>query len=150
MENSKTKPYICKHCGENNQENFYEKRYTSCKKCLNIQKSKSRDKSEKQKKYEDIIPYDKDLDLKIEKFFNTNYRVFGGLTTIQVIEEQRQIIDSLKKEVESLTKEVKELRSDTVGNKNGNKKNNNEIIHLKTFIEKSLNIEIPSPIINTK
>lgn len=86
---STNKSYLCKNCGESNIENFYEGRYSSCKKCRNLAKSVSNNITKREK----LEP--KNLQESFESFLMNNVRVFKG-TIYQVITELQDEVKELK------------------------------------------------------
>jgi hypothetical protein len=47
--------YLCSYCGETDKEKFpKDNRYTTCQKCLNKLKNKSRDKKVAEKQYDQL------------------------------------------------------------------------------------------------
>lgn len=107
---SKSNSYLCKYCQDTNKDNFYEGRYKNCRKCLNTSKAHKNLIKEKEKIY-DEMPYDKESTLKIEKYICTDYRVFEGLTTKQIINESKERIDKAEEKMERLEEEMEQNRS---------------------------------------
>lgn len=73
---NKIKTFLCKFCLEDKPENFGEGRFSTCKKCHNSMKNKSKQEKMMEKKYEEmpsILEYEK----LFEKFMYTNRSLFG-------------------------------------------------------------------------
>ena len=106
---SSSKTYLCKNCGENNIENFYEGRYSSCKKCRNLAKSVSNNIAKREK----LEP--KNFQESFESFIMNNVRIFKS-TIYQVITELKQDNERYKNQISHLSlknidlqKEISEL-----------------------------------------
>ena len=113
------KKYLCKTCGDNNFENFYEGRYSSCKKCRN----KTRITTNAIKKFESIDP--KTLNDTYNNFLFNDRTNFDGYSLFQIINEMREEIELLKSRIIILESE--------------DDKNKKEITKLRKFLtEKDL------------
>jgi hypothetical protein len=108
---TRPKPYLCKHCGENNVENFLEKRYTTCKKCRNLQSNNSHIKKEI---FEKGISFlcDKELEKNIEQYFCSYHRIFGNRSVVDILNFNEKEIDELKDENEDKTNKIDILLND--------------------------------------
>ncbi len=97
---SRVKPYLCKHCGESDIEKFYEKRYTTCKKCRNLQSTECHIKKDIGEKATSFL-CDKELEKNIEQYFCSYHRIFGNRSVVDILRENEQEIQRLKDENES-------------------------------------------------
>lgn len=100
-----SKIYSCNYCDETNPLNFYEGRYSRCKKC--------RIAKEKKKVFEtkaEELPENKNLKIALRKCINDDYVLFDGMTLPLIIEELKNDILFLKKENMELRKENDELK----------------------------------------
>lgn len=91
----KQKSYFCKICLENDVEKFINGRYSSCRKCINASKIKSRAEKNKEKAY-DALEDIKGVNMLIEKYINTSYVFSGELTIKQMLDKIFDINDELK------------------------------------------------------
>jgi hypothetical protein len=94
MEEKKLK-YLCKHCGENNYENFYDKRYTTCKKCRN--KAKNGTTKEKTEEPDCLKDY-------VTKFLKNDRYNLGGYTFYEILSELQKDNQTTKDYIEAIDK----------------------------------------------
>jgi hypothetical protein len=96
--------YLCSYCGETDKEKFpKDNRYTTCQKCLNKLKNKSRDKKVAEKQYEQLS--DENFNKYLKLYLNNDINVFGipvrqrldeiHETNQEIISFQNNLIDSL-------------------------------------------------------
>ncbi len=101
--------YLCKHCGENNHENFYVGRYTTCKKCRN----KANYASVAHKSIERDEP--KTLKDSFDNFMVSDIKVFKGETPYGFIlnlnKEVKDLIN-FKEEIEKRSQEISDNQDD--------------------------------------
>lgn len=95
ISNKKTKSYFCKNCLENNIEKFIEGRYSSCRKCINASKIKSRAEKNIEKSYDKLE--DKDIFLLMEKYINTSFGFIEGKTIKELLEKVKNFDETLEK-----------------------------------------------------
>ena len=68
--------YLCSYCGETDKEKFpKDNRYTTCQKCLNKLKNKSRDKKVAEKQYDQLS--DENFNKYLKLYLNNDINVFG-------------------------------------------------------------------------
>ena len=68
--------YSCNYCGETDKEKFpKDNRYTTCQKCLNKLKNKSRDKKVAEKQYDQLN--DETFNKYLKLYLNNDINVFG-------------------------------------------------------------------------
>lgn len=89
----KKKCFLCKHCGETNEENFYKGRFSSCKKCRN----KSRTEAATISKLENTEP--KTMKDAINTVLVTDHSFFGGVTLYQKINEISEKIEKIQNDI---------------------------------------------------
>lgn len=93
----------CKHCGDNNPENFDIKgknpRYTTCKKCRNKAIVSCIVEKEREDKFSEI-PYDKELTNQMRKFIWTDLFTMGK-TIKNILEELTDSVKSINKREEN-------------------------------------------------
>jgi hypothetical protein len=103
------KSYLCKVCLENKPENFIQGRYSTCRKCLNAYKIKSKAERDKDKKYDSLPDY-KDVFLAVEKYISTSYGLIEDFTIKGAIKDLQEKILIREKEHEKLTNEILEIK----------------------------------------
>ena len=111
------KKYLCKTCGDNNFENFYEGRYSTCKKCRN----KTRVTSNTIKKFESIDP--KSFKDQFNNFLLNDMTLFDGFSIFQIINDLVEKVDFLETKIVKLESE--------------DDKNKKEITNLRKYLTKT-------------
>jgi hypothetical protein len=86
------KKYLCKTCGDNNMENFYEGRYSSCKICRNKSKTEANRIRRLQMKEPKILKG------AVNGFWVNDYTLFEGVSPYQTIKELRDRLDKVESE----------------------------------------------------
>lgn len=102
------KIFLCKHCEEDNPDNFYPGRYTSCKKCKNKISNKSSVEKNKEETLNKVL-LDKQTELLFEKYVRSYQKVFDNYSLKELIDDFKNRILSLEsldkiKENEIITK----------------------------------------------
>jgi chaperonin cofactor prefoldin len=132
------KIFLCKNCGEDNPENFYDGRYSTCKKCRKLDKKRCVDK----KKLEEMEEPG-NFHEKFNNFLLNDVTLFKA-TTFQVINDLQDRVEKFENQVSNLDDKITDYQIEFSEFKK-------EILHvLSLYLEENRRLKSENEKMNSK
>lgn len=115
------KIYKCKYCEEDNPENFYKGRKSTCKKCRNKMNNSTFDIKLKEEVFNSIT-LNENSKILIEKFHSEPQKIFGCKSLKEILQDSNKDINDIKvivkeyvEKVDKFTENFNELTENCIG-----------------------------------